>query len=299
MSSSPPSVADALRLAEERQHQQRERHASFRREIEQEIARIEHNIENLQVQLATLHEARAVADRPVDDRPSSEAAFGVISALKAQGGALATRNSEWLRADAEVKERWLEAIQGPEVAALIAEVEQFAREVEPTLPSLPPSYRDALLAHHRGVREQLADRLVELERSPQLEAETLEIEVVVAGDGMILMVLTPIAEEVFSDWMRRPADLLTRVASRVVRGLYDALLAADLDTTEVAFGGHEGLLAMEIEISGGTGVLPAVQASIERALAEAPDLVQAKVVARLVELPVEALLPADEEDVHD
>jgi len=280
--------------------QQRARLAEFDAEVE----RLQRNIENLHAQIATLREARRQAEEEsIGDDVSwrLESSARLFAALRAQAGALTERTVAWVEAARAVEARREEQLKSPEIAPLLEEYEQFAREVAPTLASLPASYRQVIEAHHEDMKARLKAKLDTVEVGhPQVQADALRLEVIFACDDEILMILTPVPDEVHSRWTERDADLQARVAATIVQALYTALRGTALETSEAAFGGHEGLLAMEIELT------PEVQdfgSRLRQAMAEvlaaAADIEAAQVRIDLVEVPVDLLIPDTESEEDD
>jgi hypothetical protein len=100
-----------------------------------------------------------------------------------------------------------------------------------------------------------------------------------------------------SRWAERDADLQTRLAATIVEGLYTALRGTPLEASEAAFGGHEGLLAMEVELTPEVvGFEQRLRDAMGQALDAAADLAAARVQVALVQVGVDLLLPPDDDD---
>jgi hypothetical protein len=85
------------------------------------------------------------------------------------------------------------------------------------------------------------------------------------------------------------------VAARAIQGLYEACGAAGLDAARAAFGDHQGLLAVEIEVQGASAdFAAALGAALARAFEGARELRDAKVRVNAREVPVDTLFPPDE-----
>lgn len=294
----PSSVAAALQQVEELRAAAQARQQSQLGEIDEEIGRLEQSIENLRAQVATLHEARRAAQEEAQStlNSSSSASQHVFEALRVQSGRLTERNTAWVEAKKALESTRREALQSSEVAPLLQEYEQFHAEVEPTLANLPESYRKVIQAHHETVKSKLQAHLDALQSFPDLTDDELALDVVVAGDEGIAMVLTPVSESLYSDWSGRPADLESRVAEVVVEGLYTALRGTALESAEAAFGGHEGLLVMEVELTSDlAGFAGRLDAAMRQVFESAADVTAANVLLNLVRVPVDLLLPADED----
>lgn len=296
------TVAAALQAVEaQRASAQAEAEARLA-EFDAEISRLQRNIENLQAQIATLREARAQAHDQAQADPAwqAEASRRIFGALRAQAGALAERTVAWVEATRALEARRAEALRSSEAAPLLEEYEQFRRDVEPTLASLPASYRSVLQAHHDQIKARLQVHLDAVGGHPEVDAPPLRLDVVFASDDDIVMLLTPVAEEVHGRWNERDADLQTRVAATVVEGLYTALRGTAAEAAEAAFGGHEGLLAMEVELDPPlSGVGERLRAAVIQAFDAAADIAGSRVELNLVEVPVDLLLPDDEGEEAD
>ena len=83
----------------------------------------------------------------------------------------------------------------------------------------------------------------------------LPLEVVFAVDAPeenpeLLIVVTPIDASAYEDWADRDETLALRLAARVVQGIYEACHGAGFTSAEVMCGGHRGLLALEVDLTG-------------------------------------------------
>lgn len=279
-----------------------EQQAARLAQFDAEVERLQRNIENLQAQIATLREARRQAEEDsVGDDASwrVESSARLFAALRSQAGALTERTVAWVEAARAVEAQRAEQLKSPEIAPLMEEYEQFQRDVAPTLDKLPPSYRQVIESHHAELAARLQERLDAIQVGPPtVDAEPLHLEVIFACDQEILMVLCPVHDEVHSRWTERDADLQARVATTVVQAMYTALRGTALESSEAAFGGHEGLLAMEVELTPEVGAFgPRLQQAMEQCVAAATDIDAAKVRLELIEVPVDLLIPdADEEE---
>lgn len=301
------TVADALNVVKAQQEAARAQHASRLAEIDGEIERLVQSISNLQSQLNAVQLSRdelAAEGEAIDSAAVGDAYHGIFAVLRGQASKLAERTVLWTEAARAVAARRAEALADPETSTLVAEYEQFVNGGEAALAAVPASYRKVIEAHHATVSAQLEERLAALQELPQVQADELGFDVVAAVDadqeGGIAMIVTPVAAEVQTDWTSRDADLQTQVAARVVEGLYKALKAGGMGTSQAMFGGHQGLLALEVELPPGTAghFGDALRGAIEASLAS-DELKGARVAARVSSVDVDLLLPPEDEEGDD
>jgi hypothetical protein len=298
-----PSVADALRDLEALQQQARERHQARLDELDEEIGRLEGTIENLTAQLQAVQQSRK---QVAEEVPGQDGAgySKIFEALTAQCRRLAARNVAWTEAHRALVQEREAALRQGEHAALIDEIEQFRRDVEPGLESLPASYRKVVVAHHQQQVETLRAHLATLPTVPRVEAPALALELVLAVDadeeGGVAMIVTPVAAEVGTDWQGRDADLQTLLAARVVEGIYTALRGTPLEGLQAVYGPHQDLLALELELPPGhaEGFAERLTAHVDKTLA-AEDLKAAGLAPRIVRLAVDLLLPPEDPEADD
>jgi len=300
----PNSVADALAAVQKMQEQAAEQHTSQLQEFDQELERIRTSIQNLQAQLEAVQQSRDAADQAFQQNGggSHEEAYHLIFAsLRKQASTLAERNVAWVEAQ---RARDAKVAKTLEEEGLAQAMEDFqATERNPgVFDALPASYRDAAIAAHKANGERLQKRLADLIQDPQVDADAIELDVVYAVDGDeeggIAMLVTPVPEEVHAGWDGRDADLLTEVAARVVQGVYAAARGTEIESGQAAYGGHQGLLAMELELTPGLGdsFSARLADSLSQVAASAPSLAGAKVALSFTAVDVDRLLPPDDEE---
>jgi len=188
-----------------------------------------------------------------------------------------------------------EALEDEEVKSLLADHQQFMQVVAPTLESLPQSYRVALENRHSEITEQLRDALGDqVGAAIEVQEELLGIDVLLALDAHegvteVIMLVLPVVEQVQTAWDEREEDLQTWV-----EGI--GLLGA-----QGMYGGHQGLLAVELELGGGDpdDVRTKLKEAIDQVLAEAPELIGAKVSSRVMAVEVDHLFPPGTEEEED
>ena len=303
----PKTVADALSAVQRMQAQAAEQHKAQLAEFDQELERIRTSIANLQAQLTAVQESRDRADQAFEERAGGaheEAYHLIFASLRRQAAQLAERNVAWTEAQ---RARDAKLARTLEEEGLKQALEDFqATERNPSVfDALPASYRDAAIAAHKANGEKLKSRLADLLQEPQVDAPAMAIDVVYAVDGDeeggVAMLVTPVSEEVHSAWDGRDADLLTEVAGRVVQGLYSAAKGTPIEAGQAAYGGPQGLLAMEVELH--PGMAATFQGKLADALkgvsGQATALAGAKVELTFTAVDVDRLLPPDGDEEAD
>ncbi len=226
----------------------------------------------------------------------------VLERLREQATALATR-SEAVMANAVRNRQGLRDALAADArsSAVLAEYEQFESQMRPVLENMPEGYRSALLTHHQQVSRRLAALVAAKARAPSpLDADPLIVDLVYAVDAPdgapeLLVVVAPLDEAVSSQWSTRTEDFQTWIAARIAGALYEALAAAGVPAAEVASGGHEGLLALECEVSGASADLAAIVGErLSIALSAAGEITAARVEVVPQSIDIDLLLPPEE-----
>ena len=299
------SLTEVLDAAHRWAADERAKMGSEIEEVEKEMADMEAAIENLRQQheaLARLREelgVKAGGGTTIAER-YYESIFG---ALVGQAHAASERAGAIQAAKASQQAALAAAMSTPEIAALQAECEQFATTIEPTLDNFPASYRDLLLSHHRTVEAKLAEHMANLEvDSVEVDGDELQLNLAYAfdpseGDPEVLTVVFPVAEEVYVDWESRPENLLTHLAARIVQAIYQVCQDAGLADPEGAFGGHQGLLAMEVDLAGASSnLIERLAEAVDTAVAIDAEFNSAKIRVEAVSVDMDHLLPPEEDD---
>ncbi len=267
-----------------------------------ELREIDAELERLAVAIRDLHDQVESAQRHREDIEGRQVAFGsqvyesLFDVLTEQARALAGRSVE----ARDITSTRSEGMDSPEVKRLLEEYRTFKSQVAPTLPGLPESYRSVIQAHHDAVVARLKEHYA-LDAGPEpVGAEVLELDVVYAvdapdGPAEMLMLVLPVSDAVFSRWADRGDDLELYFASRVVQGVHTVLAELGMVTVFPAYGGHQDLLAVEIELDRtDRGELSdLVRQMVGEVLASAPELNAARVQARPFEVPVDLLFPPE------
>lgn len=303
----PNSVAEALEAADGMRREAETRHQEQLTEFDGELSRLEQAVANLTAQLNAVRESRAQAEAAhvaAGTATSGEAYHLVFAALRRQAGQLAARNSEWVVAHRQLESKVSASLQEEGLAELVRDYEQAQRD-SASLDSLPATYRQVVMDHHRSIEERLREKLAAVDSDPELSVAPLHLDVVVAVDGDeeggVAMVVSPVPEEAHASWEGRDADLLTSVAARLVQSLYSSVSGTPFEGAQAAFGGHQGLLAMEFELQPEqvAAFRDSLVDSISTCMQSAGDLRGARLNVNVTTVPVDLLLPPEgEEGAH-
>ncbi len=303
--SAPRTVAAALEDVAKWRSEASQKTKGEITDVDQEIEKFQAAITSLQQQIEALRRSReeiAKKDGAAGDEEIGRTYNAVFAALTEQMEAVRARAAAVAESDASRSEALANAIKDPATAALVTEYEQFKTTVEPTLKALPESYRAVIMQHHNGIAGKLRAALEGAAGTPTaVDGPDLIVDAVFAVDAPdgtpeVLMMILPVQEQVGTDWQGRTDDAQTWLAARVIQGVYAAFQAAGLDKARVAFGGHQGLLAVEVEIAGAKNDIGAkLQEALGKALAGSKELAAARIVVNTRELVVDHLLPPEEE----
>lgn len=298
----PRKVSDALQEVARWRQETDAKHRSELGEVDQEIESLRTAVANLQQQLEALRRFRDEVARRGDRTAEEEidrSYQAIFAALLDQSAALRDRSQAVVKAEKARLDGVWKAIEKSELAPLLVEYNQFKTTVEPTLAALPESYRSVILQHHEQISRRLNDHVRAQTNAPvQVDGGKLEAEVVLAVDAPegkpeVLMLVLPVDE---SAQPGGGGTLLHSISTRVVDAIRKGCADAGLKNAEPAFGGHQGLLAVEVDVNGARDDVGAkVQAAIEAALASADDLRAAGVVLGARTVVVDHLLPPEEE----
>lgn len=298
------TVAAVLADVERWKADEEARHKAEMVEVEQEIKNLQTAIGNLQQQLEALTRFRSDLDgkaSALGDQEVQRAYSALFDALGEQAKRLAAR--ERLVGD-KARERassLAATLGGSDLGPLVQEYEQFKAAVEPTLGSLPQSYRDVILEHHANIAGKLRGHIDALTAGPiEVEAEALQVDVVYAIDAPdgapeLLVFVLPVDETVHSGWLDREDGLQLWLAARVVQAVYETSAKTGFVRAQAMAGGHRGLLVVEVDLAGAD---PAFVEGVERRLGEllsqAPELAGARVEATPRKVEVDYILPPDD-----
>lgn len=303
----PPTVAGGLEeVAQWRAGAQTQQQTELA-EVDKEVENLQQAVNNLQQQLQALARFREelIQKAGVIDQEETQRSYEAIFGALTQQSALLTERAKLVaEADAAQQAALSEYLkENSEIAALLTEYEQFKSTVEPTLGALPDSYRSVIEAHHATVVARLREHVGAAGSSPaELEAEALDVEVVYAidapdGQAELLMLVLPVEDAVHTAWFDREDDLQLRLAARVVQGLYTACHAQGLAGVQAMSGGHQGLLALEMELPEGItqeAMAQSLSEAFTGALEGVAELQAARVNVRVLPVSVDHLLPPEE-----
>ena len=265
------------------------------REVDAEVQRLKQTIAQAQARaraLATERNGLLARIETLDDEAVERSNAAVLQALREQADALAAR------ADA-AQATELQALLAAEAkleagghSALLVEYKQYKEQVEPTLAAMPESYRSLIASHGQAQAQRLRAQLARVLDAPEpLEAEPLELE--------LLMLVLPVRDTVYLHWASRPEDLQTHVALRVVQALYASTQAMSLHGAQVLGGGHEGLVALEVELVGAPDdALERMLAQLETVVADSAELRSAGLTLQPRQVALDLLLPPDEDEAE-
>ncbi len=194
-------------------------------------------------------------------------------------------------------------LEEPEMAAAIEEYEKF-REVEPVLGSLPPSYRQVVMDHHEALKSKLAPLFVlaagpkePLDLEPAVAVMVASIDVVDDRPAAFALFL-PVDFQVYRAWADRPEDLAAQVAYRVVSGVSQALDTLGAPDAPVVYQDFQGCISIQVWLDDhdlDASVSDTIVASLEQALASAPECGQVKLGFEIAWVDPQVIGPDDEE----
>jgi hypothetical protein len=304
------SAAEALEAGVRWRQEEEARYQTEITEVDQELARVREAIQNLQQQLSTLSQHRSeLASRGggFEEAEAERVYADLFATLGAQAQAVEARSQELAAAEQAQAQAYQAVVSDPATRALLDQYKAFKATIEPTLAMMPEAYRSAILAAHEALSAQLKAKLGSVDTGPvEHPGPELTVDVLFAvdapeGSADILMLVLPVPEAVQSEWADRPDTAGLRLAARVAQGVYAACHQIGAPHAHAMFGGHQGLLAMELELPGGdpAKVTAVVQAALDAALAGPEEMKRARMVARAVNTAAEYLLPPEEEEGED
>lgn len=304
------TVADALGDVERWKADEQARHAAELVEVEQEIANLHTAIGNLQQQLEALQKFKVELQgkqEALGGQEIGKAYDSLFQVLQGQSQALVEREALVAARDKARRTELEASLSGTEVGPLLEEYRQFKTTVEPTLASLPESYRSVILKHHQGLAARLQDHVAKAIRTPvEVDAAPLQVELVYAVDAPegapeLLILVLPVTDQVHAGWVDREDSLQLWLASRVVQAIYEAAGKSGFVQAQAMSGGHLGLLALELDLNGATDAfVTALEAQIAERLQSAPELLSAKVLVSARKVDVDYVLPPeDDEEASD
>ena len=258
-----------------------------------ELERVQSSIDDLEAEAERLRSLAGETEGVV-----TEPREAILMALARQLAAVGVRASVAQRIF-DRDGRTQEALDAPELVPLLDEYQQFKQKLEPTLTTLPESYRGVVAQHHASVCRRLRSAVSNSFTSiVPLAVPKLDIDVVFSVDSTpeaeLVVVVVPVVPEVYTAWAERSDDLHGVIAARVVQAIYTAVHELRIVARAPLMGGHEGFLAIEIDLDEvPEGFSRKLGAAIERVTAAAPEIFAAGLVVHACEVAVEHLLPED------
>ena len=163
------------------------------------------------------------------------------------------RKVEEVRAAVKARDAQIvEALQAPELTAAMAEYERFQTEIEPSLGTLPPAYRSAVIETQERNRRRLAPWIVAANApAPNIVGPMEPIGVVACAspaDGRpeALVLVMPLPFELYRDWAAREEDLAAIFAYRVVTAVFRLLREIGADDAPVEYFEVHECLALQV-----------------------------------------------------
>jgi hypothetical protein len=298
------SVADALEDAARWRAEEDTRQSKQRRDVDEQLNDLRASIDKMQEQLTALEtfkDGLGAQQGILDGEQILRTHEGIFAALEEQRDVLAERADEITRSEAERMAMVEEVLSGSDLADQLVEYNQFKSAVEPSLAQMPESYRSVVMGHHNKVVDSLRQRMHSMLGEPvHADGGTVQLEVVYAvdapeGEPELLVVVTPIDVAAHEEWADRAESLQLRLAARVVQAVYQACHTSGLQGVEVMAGGHRGLLALEVDLSGaGSQFGVAVEERLQAVLHKAAELEAANVSVTIRQVEADHLLPPNE-----
>jgi hypothetical protein len=222
--------------------------------IERDEQELLNQINAMRHRLEGTKKAREEVRQNLDRLP--EAAFRrahlvLAERLPAERTALAERAEILRKADEAAKATARVELEDPEVQAALSELEGF-KEIEATLATLPPSYREAILSHHEQVKAKLAPVLARAKPSPaRFDGAPLTVSVVGSvdvndGEVTAFALLLPVSDKAYSDWTAQPEDAAYGLACRVVGVVAQLLKQLNAENAPVMYRGFFDCLMIQV-----------------------------------------------------
>ncbi len=294
------SVASALEgVATWREEQESRRQAEMV-DVDSQLEKLQGEIEELQKKLEALKEFRGeLEQRDAGNGVVARSYDAIFSALLGQANALDDRAAEALAAQEARDAQVLATLPKSDIAPLVEEYEQF-KEQEKRVMALPESYRGAIVEHHEGVVKRIRAHLEEHASGPvKLDADSLELELVYAVDAPtgkpeVLICVLPVKDVALTDWANRSEDVSTLLSARAVQAIYEALKQTGPAGAQAVYGGHQGLLALEVDLEGASNDFEKVLAdNLNAVLKSSPEIAMANLAVTARKVNFDYLLPPE------
>jgi hypothetical protein len=279
-------------------------------QVDTEMSSLRESITNLQTQVNTLEEYKrgleAQADR-LPDEANGKSYTAVFEVIMGQAANLARRARDVAAVDAGRVAAFKKALGTGPAAKLLADYTKFKTELEPALANIPEAYRGALMAAHEKVEGDLRGYADAAWPGPgTVGGDAVNVDVVWAVDARgdepaLVLLVVPVEDAAVTEWATRDQDLQTLIAARVAQAVQLALLDTTAAGATLASGGHQGLLAVELEVPAdqvGAFELK-VAAAMSAVFDGAPELAAAKVRVSATQVAIDHILPPDDDEMDD
>jgi hypothetical protein len=195
-------------------------------------------------------------------------------------------------------------IASPEVSRLVGEYQQFL-SLQDTLSQLPEGYREAMLAHHSQVRNELRP-IFNAMNEPLGKADVGEgalgivssIEVV---DDVpeALAILLPVPFEIYTKWSEEDEGLKHKLVYRILAAVAGMLKKIGSPNAPVHYAEYDGCLAIQVWLGDSKivgDVRNALVGEIEKLRRCASELRVVRLSLDIVWMDPEVIAPEEDED---
>lgn len=302
------SVEDALQDVARWRDEESTRQQAEVADLDGRIQDLESRVASLERQLA---DTRGMLEQARQDRENVGVGVSEVEAhrrsydalfeaLKEQALRLAGRAGEYGEAARSRDAAFDSKLADPELKKLIADFEAGQK----VLATIPEAYRAAMQDAHARLEAQLKERVAAIKPDAiELDADPVGIDIVVAVDAIdgvagVVMAVLPVVETVYTEWADRDDDVQTFVAARAMQAIYQVCHRLGLGAAQAMYGGHQGLLAVEVELGRGDPdeVLQSLRDAVDQVLGDAPELIGARVSATAQPVDVDYLFPPDDDE---
>lgn len=304
-----PRLIDALEAITAWRESAEEECATQLAEVDAEDARLRDAIAELERQIDALNGLRGhIGDRLkfLDSKEIAKSYRAVVNALTNDRMLLETRSELLMRQRKSNLRAADELLKDPDIAQAVEEYDGFGA-VRAQLPTLPPSYRRAIIEHHEAVARRLQPLINSvngwgepLPEAPQSVALVASIDPA-EGPPEALVLVLPVAATLYNDWSRRDEDLCALLAYRMVAAASELARQAGVPDAPIAYRSFEGNLTVQIwfgenEVQGNLREMAA--GMLDQVKQEATEYTCARVELYTLWLPPDVLTPP-EDDVGD
>jgi hypothetical protein len=301
-----PRLIDALEAITAWRESAEEECATQMAEVDAEEARLRDAIAELERQIDALDGLRTDIHGRLsllDNKEIAKSYRAVVNALVSDRMLLETRSELLVRQRKKNLRAAEELLKDPELAQAIEEYEGFGA-VEAQLPTLPPSYRRAIVEHHEQVTRRLQPLIASVNSWGELLPEAPQSVALVAsidpaeGEPEALVLVLPVSAAIYNDWGNRDEDLCSLLAYRMVAAASELARQAGVPDAPIAYRSFEGNLTIQIwfgenEVSGNLREMAA--GMLDQVKEEAAEYTCARVELYTLWLPPDVLTPPEED----